>query len=133
VQEPLARGAAAVPDDCLALANAMVEIGDLLETTGGLAAALVEQRAALEIRRALAAEHPAVSVYRRDLAVSHNRVGGLLEATGDLAGAFAQQRRYHELFRTVAAEHPAVPTTALAWPAATAGAAACSPRPRSPP
>ena len=41
--------------------------------------------------RALAAEYPAVPQYRRDLAVSHDRVGGLLECTGDLAGALAEQ------------------------------------------
>ena len=43
--------------------------------------------------RALAADHPEVPDYRRELAVGHNRVGGLLEKTGDLAGALAEQRK----------------------------------------
>ena len=58
--------------------------------------------------RALAAEHPDVPLYRRNL-VSDSRVGGLLEATGDLAGALAEQRRCQELIRALAAEHPDVP------------------------
>ncbi len=61
------------------------------------------------MREALAAEHPAVPDYRRNLAVSHNSVGNLLEQTGELAGALAEQRRYQELMRALAAEHPEVP------------------------
>jgi hypothetical protein len=86
----------------------IVRVGALLEQTGDVPAALAEQRIFQELMRALAAEHPEVPNYRRELAVSHNMVGALLEKTGDLAGELAEQRKGQELCRALAAEHPEV-------------------------
>ena len=52
-------------------ARDMREMADVLEKTGDLAGALAEQRRFHELMRSLAAEHPAVPDYRRNLASSH--------------------------------------------------------------
>ena len=130
VREPLARDAAALPDDRLELADTIAAIGALLEKTGDLAGALAEQRRAQELFRALAVEHPAVPLYRRDLAVSHvlgrrpagedrrpgRGPGRAAEGPGAVPGPGRRAPRRH-------------PSTAASWPSATPGSASCSRRP----
>jgi eukaryotic-like serine/threonine-protein kinase len=112
VREPLARDAAAIPDDRHQLVYSISNIGELLATTGDTVGAMAEfrksQELMQELMQALAAESPAVIEYRRDLAVSHNKIGGLLETTGDTAGAMAEFRKTHDLSRALAAESPAI-------------------------
>jgi tetratricopeptide (TPR) repeat protein len=64
--------------------------------------------AALAIDKRLADAHPAVTVYQRDLATSHNNLGNLLLATGDPAGARASYEAALAIRRRLADAHPAV-------------------------
>ena len=57
-------------------------IGDLRHKTGRPKEAESEYRAAAAIREKLAAENPAVSGFRNQLANSHNNLGWLLAQTG---------------------------------------------------
>src|SRR5262249_17794649 len=100
VREPLAREAAAVPDDRLDLAFSIQCIGSLLDETGDTAGALAELPGALELRRAPAPP---------DRAPSRRWVGRLPEKAGDRAGPLAEQGGTQELPRALAAEPPAVP------------------------
>ena len=59
--------------------------------------------------RALAAEHPGVPDYRRDLAVSHNRVGGLLTLAGRPAEALDELERARSLLEVLVRAGPNVP------------------------
>ena len=60
------------------LAVSYRRVGVLLEKTSDLAGALAEHRKNQEMFQALAAEHPEVPEYRRNLAESRGWVGNLL-------------------------------------------------------
>ena len=102
--------------------SATNRVGDLLEATGDLAGALAEFRAgARSCMRALAAEHPDVPDYRRDLAVSHNRVGAPAGAgPATWPGPWPSIGTSQE---SVAGpwppSTPTCPDTAATWPSAT--------------
>jgi tetratricopeptide (TPR) repeat protein len=68
-----------------------------------------EYRRALELREKLAADYPAVGVYRHDLALTYNSLGILLLGLEKRPDAETAFRRSLELHEKVAAEFPAVP------------------------
>ena len=84
-------------------------VGTTLEKTGDLAGAQAEQWRNQEIFQALAAEHPGVPDYRRDLAVSHNRVGGLLTLVGRPAEGLDELERACSLLEVLVRDAPNVP------------------------
>jgi tetratricopeptide (TPR) repeat protein len=74
-----------------------------------MAAALTEYRDGERLVRALAAEYPAVPQYRRDLAVSHNRVGRVLTLAGRPAEALDELERGRSVFEALVQASPEVP------------------------
>jgi tetratricopeptide (TPR) repeat protein len=66
-------------------------------------------RAALKLQGELAAQHPAVLEYRRDLAKNHHNLGILLAELDQRAEAEAAYRAALKLQEELAAQHPAVP------------------------
>jgi eukaryotic-like serine/threonine-protein kinase len=72
-----------------ALGKAYDELGELTKKIGDQTAALVVQRKALAVRRALASEPGADAASKIDVARSLNATGWLQRSTGDFAGARA--------------------------------------------
>ena len=68
-----------------------------------------EYEQALGLREKLAADFPAVPVYRRDLAMGHNNLGLLLADLGKQSEAEEQYRKALAIFESLAGGFPAVP------------------------
>jgi tetratricopeptide (TPR) repeat protein len=81
-------------------------IGDVLVAQGDLPGALVEFRAGMAIRKALADADAGNAGWRRDLSVSHNNIGDVLVAQGDLPGALGEFRAGMAIARALADADP---------------------------
>ena len=80
---------------------------------------------ALAIREKLAADNPAVTEFRSDLADSHNNLGILLSETGRPTEAEAEHREALAIQEKLAADNPAVTDSAATWRSATSTSASC--------
>jgi tetratricopeptide (TPR) repeat protein len=90
-------------------AGAQFRVGRILQALGRRPPAERAYRAARALYETLAAEHPGVPAYRRELAGSHNNLGYLLNDLGQRAEAEAALRAALVIREKLAAEHPAVP------------------------
>jgi tetratricopeptide (TPR) repeat protein len=81
-------------------------IGDVLVAQGDLPGALVEFRAGMAIRKALADADAGNAGWRRDLSVSHNNIGDVLVAQGDLPGALGEFRAGMAIHKALADADP---------------------------
>ncbi len=89
--------------------GAQFRLGQVYLVLGQHARAEAELRAAVAGCERLAAEQPAATESRIDLAVGHDKLGYLLERQGRPAEAGAEYRAARAVFERLAAEHPAAP------------------------
>jgi tetratricopeptide (TPR) repeat protein len=67
-------------------------MGDIQQTQGDLAGALLSYRASLSIREQLVQQNAANTEWQRGLGISHDRIGDIQYAQGDLMGAMRSYR-----------------------------------------
>jgi tetratricopeptide (TPR) repeat protein len=79
-------------DDKELRAIALLDLGDVQQAQGDLAAALTSYRASHDIFERLAQADPGNAGWQRDLSVSHNKIGDVQQAQGDLAAALTSYR-----------------------------------------
>jgi serine/threonine protein kinase/tetratricopeptide (TPR) repeat protein len=89
-------------------AEGLFRVGTLRDKLGERKAALADFQEAIGLQAKLAAEFPAVAVYRQDLARSCNFLGNVLKNLGEHAGAEEQYRQALGLRQQLVAEFPAV-------------------------
>ena len=82
-----ARAAVTAATDLRDRSCALDDLGDCLRTRGDLPAARAAYEDSLTTAKALAAQDPNNTDWRRDLSVSYERVGDVCEAAGDVAEA----------------------------------------------
>ena len=81
----------------------------MLSQTGKPSAAEAEYRRALEIHQKLAADNPAVTEFRKFLAIGHINLGLLLSTMGRSAEAAADDRAAMAIFEKLVVDNPKVP------------------------
>ena len=83
-------------------------LGILRNATGDSDGARRSFESALAIHRELAADHPTITAYQSDLAMSHNNLGAFLSAVGDQLGARRSLESAQAIWRKLADDHPTV-------------------------
>jgi eukaryotic-like serine/threonine-protein kinase len=90
-------------------ANAAFRVGTIETRLGRKEQAIAAYQLARDGNQKLAADFPAVSDYRRELAASHNNLGLLLAGLGKRAEAGEQYRQALAIFEKLATDFPTMP------------------------
>jgi serine/threonine-protein kinase len=96
------------PESLARLAEASFELGELADEIGDKPDALTGYREALTIVQRLAAAHPDVDGYQKDVAMTQLHIGKLLSETGHPAEARAALEGARSTLQRLAAAHPTV-------------------------
>ncbi len=86
---------------------------------GALAEAAALLREAIDLRKALAREHPERLTFRSDLAESHHDLAVVARQSGEMDSATTAIEDARAIYQELAKEHPETAPTASPWPAVT--------------